>query len=134
MRCHQWFARGSLALGLVVLTTGCEKKTVLLPVEGKIRFANGNKLPAGTRLIFNPSEGGRGTAIGVTARDGSFKVTHVSGGDGVEAGQYTVVLAAPEGDKGDFFRAVPKEYCDGGGLTVEIAEGMVPLMLQVKTN
>jgi hypothetical protein len=84
-------------------------------------------------LLFNPSEGGSGTAIGATEADGSFRLVHVSGQQGAEIGKYAVLLRAPQGDDGAFYRTVPKDYFDGGVLAAEIAEGMAPLDFAVAT-
>jgi hypothetical protein len=118
---------------LAVATVGCGgPKNKIVPVGGKILFSDGKPLPAGTRLIFNPGEGGTGTASGVTAPDGSFKVTHVAGTTGAEVGKYAVLLAAPEHDREGFFKIVPRSYYDGGILFAEVKEGMQPLELRVK--
>ena len=45
-----------------------------------------------------------------------------------------MLLAAPEGDRGTFFKLVPKDYYDGGVLTAEVREGMAPLDLKVRTR
>ncbi len=115
------------------MPVGCAKATKykLVPVEGKILFADGKPLPAGTRLIFNPGEGGMGTASGVTDADGAFQLTHVSGAAGAEAGKYTVALSAPEGQQNTFFKIVPKDYYEGGALFAEVKEGMSSLQLKV---
>src|SRR5438477_6200867 len=110
-----------LAAVLVALLAGCGDgpKNKIVPVEGMIAFADGRKLPAGTRLLFNPGDGGTGAATAVTAEDGSFKAVRLGGRGGVEVGKYTVLLAAPEGDRGAFFRMLPKDYYDGGVFAVE---------------
>jgi hypothetical protein len=116
-----------------ILLVGCGADTnhKVVPVEGRILFSNGRALPAGTRLMFNPGDGTARTATGVTAEDGSFTVLHASGAKGAEVGKYTVVLAAPEGDSGAFFKIVPRDYYDGGMLAVDVKEGMPPLDLKV---
>ena len=126
-----------LGAGLVALlaavSAGCGgTRNPIVPVEGTILFSDGEPLPAGTRLIFNPGEGGVGTAKGVTDQDGSFKVTHVSRARGAEVGKYTILLAAPEDEPEAFFKAVPPEYYEGGNLNAEVKEDMPPLDLKVK--
>src|SRR5262245_49019990 len=104
---HPWFRPRFGLLPLAVACAGCGMKVKMpvVPVEGKILFADGKPLAAGTRLMFTPGEGGTGTAVGVTGDDGSIKVTHVSGAKGAEIGKYTILLAAPEdGDKNAFFK------------------------------
>jgi hypothetical protein len=118
---------------LLTLLAGCGDATrhKVVPVEGTIAFTDGRKLPAGTRLLFNPGDGGTGAATAVTTEDGSFKAARSGGRTGVEVGKYTVLLAAPEGDSGGFFRMLPKDYYDGGVFAVEVREGMPPVDLKV---
>jgi hypothetical protein len=127
------YAATALASVLALFVVGCGKtKYPLVPVEGRIAFADGTKLPAGTRVVFNPGEGGMGTASGITDVDGVFRLKHANGSNGAEVGKYVVVLRAPEGNPGDFYQRVPKEYCDAGGFTVEVKEGMSPLDLKIQ--
>jgi hypothetical protein len=124
-------SRFAILLLTCLLPTGCSD--VRLPqVEagGKILFADGNPLPAGTTVLLNPTEGGVGTASGKTEVDGSFVLTHVSGSGGPEVGKYTVKLLAPEGDR-DFYKKVPSDVVNGDVLVAEIQEGMRPLELTV---
>ena len=97
--------------------TGCSggTKNEIVPVQGSVAFADGSKLPAGTQLLFNPSEGGVGAAVGTTTEDGSFEVVHPSGSKGAEVGKYTVQLRAPEGQDADFYKSVKQEFYDPGG-------------------
>jgi hypothetical protein len=106
-------------------------KNPVVPVAGTIAFADGSPLPAGTRVVFNPTDGGVGTASGTTAADGSFEVEHVTGRTGAEVGKYQVALLAPEDGAGNFWKLVPKEYADGQVLSAEVKEGMAPLTLKV---
>lgn len=118
---------------LITLAAGCSSpKHPLVPVEGKIAFSDGKALPAGTRLVFNPVEGGAQTAVGVVNDDSSISVVHAWGKKGAEIGKYTVALLAPEQDA-SFYQTIPKEYFDSGGaFSVEVKEGMQPLELRVK--
>jgi hypothetical protein len=129
-----------LGIGAVVvaavLTGGCAGSTAnkRVPVQGKIVFADGTPLPAGTRLLFNPTDGTAGTASGVTKPDGTFDLKHVKGGTGAEVGKYTVTLLAPETDTtGEFYKVVPKAYADGSTLTAEVKEGMAPIEFKIPT-
>ena len=49
-------------------------------------------------------------------------------------GKYTILLRAPEGNDGSFFKLIPSEYYDGGVLNADVAEGMTPLTLKVKVR
>ena len=118
--------------GTLLLIAGCSRtRHPIVEVNGKILFADGKALPAGTQLIFHPSEGGSGGASASTGADGSFSVEHVSGTMGAEVGKYIVTLAAPPDDT-SFHNMVPKAYCDGGVLVVDVKEGMSPVDLKVK--
>jgi len=127
------FAVAIVFSSLLALSLGCgrDTKDKIVQVEGKIHFANGKPLPAGTLLLFNPSEGGAGAATGATAADGTFKLVHATGRDGAELGKYAVILRAPRDNEADFYRIVPKDYYDAGVLSAEVAEGMSPLDFSV---
>jgi hypothetical protein len=118
---------------LLVFASGCglKARNKIVPVEGKITFADGAPLPEGTQLVFNPGEGGMGTASGVTSSDGTFRLKHVSGATGAEVGKYVVVLRAPADNPGNFYKIVPKDYYDAGALSAEVTEGMQPLGFKV---
>jgi hypothetical protein len=120
-------------VGLLLALSGCGAATQnpIVPVGGKIAFANGKKLPTGTRLLFNPVEGRVGTAVGATAEDGSFQMTHVTGGTGAEEGKYTVQLLPPEANSNEFLEVVPRDYREGGMLFAEVKAGMQPLEFKV---
>lgn len=123
-----------LAVGLMMLA-GCgdPKQAKIIPVDGKISFADGKPLPKGTRLIFNPAEGNMGTATGETDETGQFKVVHHTGKNGAGVGKYTVQIMAPEGQGAEFYKVVPRAYFDNGGLlAVEVKDGMESLKLAVK--
>jgi hypothetical protein len=122
----------AIVLGTSLISVGCSRtRHPVVEVKGKIQFADGKPLPAGTQLIFNPSEGRAGTASATIEADGSFSVEHVNGSSGAELGKYSVTLVAPPDDP-TFHKIVPKEYCEGGVLAVEVKEGMAPLDLKVK--
>lgn len=124
-------AKLSLVLSCLMLVTGCGKNNgKLVEVEGKIQFADGQPLPKGTRLYLLPATGKMGGGSAVTGEDGSFKVTHESGSTGAALGKYTVQLAAPENDA-SFFKMIPKDYYEGGMLTIEVKEDMKPVALKV---
>lgn len=125
--------RKSLILLCFVIGCGASIKNKVIPVEGKIALDNGKMLPIGTKLLLNPSEGGVGTASGVTTADGSFDLRHVKGGKGAEVGKYVLVLRAPTDDDKTFYKTVPKAAYEEG-ISVEIKEGMQPLDLKIKSR
>lgn len=111
---------------LVLVSAGCSgKKTV--SVEGKVTFADGKALPTGTRVIFEPSQGDLKSVMVTTDESGSFKAS-------VEVGKYTIRLAGPAEDKGEFKKLVPEDYAKGDVLSAEVKEGMSPLDFKVKTG
>ncbi|HQR08074.1 MAG TPA: hypothetical protein PLN21_14695 [Gemmatales bacterium] len=122
---------------LALLTStlpGCSSNTAkLVPVEGKVLFADGKPLPKGTRLIFNPNEGKMGSATAVTDETGSFQAVHQSGSKGAAIGKYSVQLVSPEGEQKTFYKAVPSKYYEGtGDLVADVNEGMSPLHFTLK--
>lgn len=118
---------------LLALAAGCGGPTryKVVPVEGKLTFANGKALPAGTQLRLDPVEGGMQIATATSGEDGSFKFTHASGAAGAELGKYTAVLLPPKDNPDAFYKSVPKAYYESGSLFVEVKEGMGPLELKV---
>ena len=131
-----WFRatrRPALLTVLLLVAIGCGPgtKRPVVPVQGKITFSDGTPLPAGTRVMFEPTEGGLGTASGKTEADGSFTLTHVSGSTGAALGTYSVILYAPEGsDAAAFTRVVPEKYSSPGNLPAEVKEG-TPVALKI---
>lgn len=126
--------RRSALVFVVVFLAGCgdgDSKSAVR-VTGIITFSDGKPLPTGTRLMFNPAEGHTETAVAVTGPDGAFEARRSSGKKGMIVGKYTILLQAPEGSNGDFFKIIPKDYYDGGVLDADVKEGMPPLKLQVK--
>jgi hypothetical protein len=121
---------------VVIVVSGCAEhgKKPTVAVNGTITFSDGRPLPSGTRLMFNPGDGATESAIAVAAADGTFEANRVSGQKGVAVGKYTILLRAPEGDNGSFFKLIPKDYYDGGLLDADVREGMTPLNLRVKSG
>ena len=124
-------------LGLIAvcgLVVGCADTATrpAVPVGGKIAFSDGKLLPEGTRLMFNPGDGGTETAVAVVGADGQFEANRVSGRKGVLVGKYTVLLRAPESSDAGFFKTIPSEYVDGGMLDADVKDGMSPLQFVVK--
>ncbi|MCI0703952.1 MAG: hypothetical protein L0241_23075 [Planctomycetia bacterium] len=123
------FARAVALLALLALIGGCTQASKpIVKVEGKIKFNDGKPLPAGTKLMFNPTEGRTGTATATTEADGSFKLTHVSGSSGAEVGKYTIQVLPPTEAEKEFYKQVSKDKAEGS-LFAEIKEGMGPLEL-----
>lgn len=104
--------------------TGCGgTKNEVVAVSGKITFEDGTTLPAGTRLLFSPVQGGVGTASATIEPDGSFTLVHQSGRSGAETGDYSVELRAPDGATATFWDSIPEQYASGSFTTIKIAKG-----------
>jgi hypothetical protein len=114
-----------------VILVGCATtERPIVKVEGTIKTSDGKVLPAGTRLMFNPSEGRLGTATATTDANGKFLLTHVSGSSGAEIGKYTIVVMPSQGMEKEFYKLVPKDIAEGA-LSAEIKEGMGTLELKL---
>jgi hypothetical protein len=124
-----WIATLTCSIALSGCGGAVEKPIV--PVAGKVAFANGKKLPVGTRLVFEPTEGRVGTAVGTVADDGSFQTTHVSGAAGAEEGKYTVKLLPPEAGSTEFNKLVSKQCQEDAFAFAEVKVGMAPLDFKV---
>lgn len=119
-------------LGAALLAgVGCgSSNKPIVPVQGTIKFSDGQLLPPGTKLMFEPVEGRTGTATATVEADGRFVATHVSGRSGVETGKYIVQLVPPPEQQKEFFRLISPEVAEGY-LTADIHEGMGMLALTV---
>jgi hypothetical protein len=102
----------------------------MVPVHGVVKFSDGQPLPAGTKLQFEPAEGRTGTASAIVEADGRFQAIHVSGRNGVEVGKYIVQIIPPREQEKEFYKLTSKDIAEGT-LTAEIREGMGPLELKV---
>lgn len=95
---------GLLVMGVVAVLQGCggherEVPETLATVSGKVLVDN--QPVAGISMQFVPAPGTAGTGgYAVTDAEGKYSVKHNSGADGVEPGEYKVVLshmAMPDG-------------------------------------
>jgi hypothetical protein len=121
-----------LGMGLLaglLAAVGCagERKPIV-PVRGTIRFSDGQPLPAGTTLKFEPAEGRTGTATATVEAGGSFQAIHVSGRSGVEIGKYMVQVFPPREAEKEFYKYVSREAAEGS-LIAEVREGTENLQL-----
>lgn len=108
---------------------GCagERKPIV-PVRGSIRFSDGQPLPAGTTLKFEPAEGRTGTATATVEADGRFQAIHVSGRSGVEIGKYMVQVFPPREAEKEFYKYISREVAEGS-LIAEVREQTENLQL-----
>ena len=71
----------------VVLMAGCGDGPHVVPVEGKVQFADGEPLPFGS-VMFQPPAGK--PARGIIQSDGTFEMTTETEGDGAVVGMNLV--------------------------------------------
>lgn len=87
-----------LAAMLVLSPLGCDGngkgKPDTVSISGKVAYANGKPLTAGT-IVFNPSVEGEVAPLAAIQPDGSFVF---SSENGIPPGEYRVSLATPEGE------------------------------------
>lgn len=133
MKAGKIFTFSTIVLGLLSVA-GCGPSTrfPIVPVNGTIAYADGSKLPAGTKILLSPVLGGAGSAMAETDADGNFTVQHSSGSNGAEAGNYLVELRSPAGLEQEFYASVPSGYTDGGALSTTVPEegGTIQLVLK----
>ncbi|WP_437185521.1 hypothetical protein SH668x_002631 [Planctomicrobium sp. SH668] len=94
--------RPTLLIALIMAASGCGSSVPtpeIVPVTGTIKI-NGEISPR-TTIYFRPKGTTKGTGgFGSSGEDGTFKLFHNSGGEGVEPGEYTVAFskfAMPDG-------------------------------------
>lgn len=79
---------------------GCEKRTLsTIPVEGKVTW-KGQPLSSGD-IAFHPTQLAEGSVnrigIGRLDAEGKFKISTVTHGDGVQPGDYAIVIISSAG-------------------------------------
>jgi hypothetical protein len=123
----------SLLVGATILSlVGCGgPKYEIVPVNGKAAFADGTKLPEGTRLMLSPASGGAGIAIATLQADGSFELVHATGKKGAEVGKYSVEIRPPESAGADFWKNIPEHLASGSVTTVEVSKGMTAIDIKL---
>jgi hypothetical protein len=115
-------------VGLLGIVGCAGERKPIVPVRGHIRFSNGQPLPAGTTLKFEPAEGRTGTATATVEADGSFQAIHVSGRTGAEIGKYLVQVFPPREVEKEFYKYTSRDIAEGT-LIAEVREGMAELQL-----
>ena len=95
-RCLAW------GVCLLVVLAGCSKnKLQTIPVEGKVTWKG--KPLANADIAFHPQklavEGPHRLAIGKSDTEGKYTLSTVAHGDGVQPGEYAVVIVAREGGR-----------------------------------
>ena len=98
-----------LPLALIAVIGCGGDESGLIPVTGTVKYADGSNIAFenGT-VIFTPTAAGK-PANGAVDKDGSFAMTTTNPGDGVQAGQYKVVLQLWKSYR-DQSLAIPAKY------------------------
>ena len=125
-----------LAVATLVSALGCGGQTA--PVEGRVKFKDGSDVSvlAGYEVDFQP-EGGKTSATGQIAPDGTFKLTTFGADDGAIPGQHRVAITpppSPDPDKPPEKSKLPTKYSsfDTSELAVEIKPGRNNIELELE--
>lgn len=86
----------ALLVAGLMLTGGCAKGKVLVPVTGTVRV--GGKPAKGAIVLLHPTFPDGATASGVADDEGVYTLVS-SQAEGVEAGKYKVTITWPDPDK-----------------------------------
>jgi hypothetical protein len=98
---------------ILISAIGCrgDEEGGLIPVTGVVHNADGSRMQfENGRVIFAPANGGR-SASGSVEKDGTFVMMTEAPGDGVQPGDYKVILNIWTSYR-DQTSAVPEEYTD----------------------
>jgi hypothetical protein len=131
---------GSCCMLVVLATafsTGCGGGQTA-PVDGRVKFKDGGdaSVLAGYEVDFQPA-GGKTSATGQIAADGTFKLTTFGADDGAIPGQHRVAITPPQSadpDKPPQKSKLPAKYSsfDTSELTVEIKPGRNRIELELE--
>jgi hypothetical protein len=99
MNTFRWLARGAC---LLVVIAGCGKsKLQTVPVQGKVTWQG--KPLANADIAFHPQklavDGPHRLAIGKSDAEGQYTLSTIMNGDGVQPGEYAVVIVVREGGR-----------------------------------
>ncbi|MBM3997193.1 MAG: hypothetical protein FJ303_24035 [Planctomycetes bacterium] len=81
-----------LAIGAVLIVTAIGCGPARYPVEGKVVYENGEGMPGGGTIIFEPVDTAAKSARGNINDDGTFKMGTFAEADGVIEGKYRVAI------------------------------------------
>jgi hypothetical protein len=118
----------SLAVLAIFFIAGCGGGQTA-PVDGRVKFKDGSDVSvlANYEVDFQPA-GGKTSASGQVAADGTFKLTTFGADDGAIPGQHRVAITPPQSadpDKPPQKSKLPAKYSsfDTSELSVEIKPG-----------
>jgi len=121
----------------IALTAGCGGGQTA-PVDGRVKFKDGSDVSvlSGYEVDFQPA-GGKTSATGHIAADGTFKLTTFGADDGAIPGQHRVAISpppSPDPDKPPQKSKLPVKYSnfDTSELTVEIKPGRNTIELELE--
>lgn len=89
--------RTSFSLLLIVLISGCNSSDPMLPVDGTVKYSDGQPVTGELATIVFQTDGASAnipvkSASGTIDSDGSFQLMTDKPGDGAHPGDYKVVL------------------------------------------
>jgi hypothetical protein len=135
-------AMRDLVLSWMMLTlaalslAGCSGQTA--PVNGRVKFKDGSDVAvlAGYEVAFEPA-GGKASAVGQIAPDGTFKLSTFGADDGAIPGQHRVAITPPQSpdpDKPPQKPHIPAKYnqFETSGLAAEIKPGRNDVQLELE--
>lgn len=111
-----------LTLVFVIGCAASREKTTSF--EGKVT-TKGFTLPSSTKLLFNPTDGGKKSAECVMDASGNFKIKNMV------IGKYIVTFRSPNPEDVSFYKKIPVKFHDQG-VAVEVTESTN--FLDVKFN
>jgi len=126
-----------LAAFAIAFTAGCGGGQTA-PVDGRVKFKDGSDVSvlSGYEVDFQPA-GGKTSATGQIAADGTFKLTTFGANDGAIPGQHRVAITPPQSpdpDKPPQKSKIPAKYSsfDTSELTREIKPGRNSIELELE--
>ena len=129
--------RGILAALAIAFIAGCGGGQTA-PVDGRVKFKDGSDVSvlAGYEVDFQP-DGGKTSASGHIAADGTFKLTTFGPDDGAMPGQHRVAITPPQSadpDKPPQKSKLPAKYSsfDTSELTAEVKPGRNSIELELE--
>jgi hypothetical protein len=134
---HKFGSCRILAAIAIAFAAGCGGGQTAL-VDGRVKFKDGSDVSvlSGYEVDFQPA-GGKTSATGQIAADGTFKLTTFGADDGAIPGHHRVAITPPQSadpDKPPQKSKLPAKYSsfDTSDLTVEIKPGRNSIELELE--
>ena len=134
---HKLGSCWALVVLAITFTAGCGSGQTA-PVDGRVKFKDGSDVSvlSGYEVDFQPA-GGKTSASGHLAADGTFKLTTFGADDGAIPGQHRVAITPPQSadpDKPPQKSKLPAKYSsfDTSALTAEVKPGRNNIELELE--